>query len=142
MKIEVEVDTLEQLREVLAEGADVVLLDNMSLGDLREAVAMIGGRMIIEASGGVTLESIAGIAETGVDLISVGALTSFGAGVGFGVGCGGGGLGVNAERLEASALRQLLTWRTASCGLRRSRRSNATTNNAAKFETPDPTIRR
>jgi nicotinate-nucleotide pyrophosphorylase (carboxylating) len=59
----------------LAEGADVVLLDNMSLGDLREAVAMIGGRMIIEASGGVTLETIAGIAETGVDLISVGALT-------------------------------------------------------------------
>ena len=75
MKIEIEVDTLEQLREVLAEGADVVLLDNMSLGDLREAVAMIGGRMIIEASGGVTLETIAGIAETGVDLISVGALT-------------------------------------------------------------------
>ncbi len=75
MKIEIEVDTLEQLREVLAEGADVVLLDNMSLGDLREAVAMIGGRMICEASGGVTLETIAGIAETGVDLISVGALT-------------------------------------------------------------------
>lgn len=75
VKIEIEVDTLEQLREVLAEGADVVLLDNMSLGDLREAVAMIGGRMIIEASGGVTLETIAGIAETGVDLISVGALT-------------------------------------------------------------------
>ena len=75
MKIEIEVDTLEQLREVLAEGADVVLLDNMSLGDLREAVAMIGGRMIAEASGGVTLETIAGIAETGVDLISVGALT-------------------------------------------------------------------
>ena len=75
MKIEIEVDTLEQLREVLAEGADAVLLDNMSLGDLREAVAMIGGRMIVEASGGVTLETIAGIAETGVDLISVGALT-------------------------------------------------------------------
>ena len=75
VKIEIEVDTLEQLREVLAEGADVVLLDNMSLGDLREAVAMIDGRMIVEASGGVTLETIAGIAETGVDLISVGALT-------------------------------------------------------------------
>ena len=59
VKIEIEVDTLEQLREVLAEGADVVLLDNMSLGDLREAVAMIGGRMITEASGGVTLETIA-----------------------------------------------------------------------------------
>jgi nicotinate-nucleotide pyrophosphorylase (carboxylating) len=75
VKIEIEVDTLAQLREVLAEGADVVLLDNMSLEDLREAVAMIGGRMIAEASGGVTLESIAAIAETGVDLISVGALT-------------------------------------------------------------------
>jgi len=53
----------------------VVLLDNMSLADLREAVAMIGGRMIIEASGGVTLETVRAIAETGVDLISVGALT-------------------------------------------------------------------
>ena len=75
VKIEIEVDTLEQLREVLEEGVDVVLLDNMSLADLREAVAMIGGRVIVEASGGVTLETIAGIAETGVDLISVGALT-------------------------------------------------------------------
>ena len=75
VKIEIEVDTLGQLREVLAEGADAVLLDNMSLGELREAVAMVAGRMICEASGGVTLESVAGIAETGVDLISVGALT-------------------------------------------------------------------
>ena len=75
MKIEIEVDTLEQLREVLAEGADVVLLDNMSLEELREAVALVGGRMIREASGGVTLESVRAIAETGVDLISVGALT-------------------------------------------------------------------
>ncbi|WP_159728077.1 carboxylating nicotinate-nucleotide diphosphorylase [Methylosinus sp. Ce-a6] len=75
MKIEIEVDTLEQLEEVLAEGADIVLLDNMPPDLLRAAVAMIGGRMLAEASGGVTLETIAAIAETGVDLISVGALT-------------------------------------------------------------------
>jgi nicotinate-nucleotide pyrophosphorylase (carboxylating) len=75
VKIEIEVDTLEQLHEALSEGADAVLLDNMSLSELREAVSLIGGRMTIEASGGVTLETIAQIAETGVDLISVGALT-------------------------------------------------------------------
>jgi nicotinate-nucleotide pyrophosphorylase (carboxylating) len=74
-KIEIEVDTLDQLREVLAEGADIVLLDNMAPATLSEAVALIGGRMIVEASGGVTLETIAAIAETGVDLVSVGALT-------------------------------------------------------------------
>jgi nicotinate-nucleotide pyrophosphorylase (carboxylating) len=75
VKIEIEVDTLEQLEEVLAEGAGAVLLDNMSPDNLRAAVKMIGGRMLTEASGGVTLETIAAIAETGVDLISVGALT-------------------------------------------------------------------
>jgi nicotinate-nucleotide pyrophosphorylase (carboxylating) len=75
VKIEIEVDTLDQLRAVLNEGADAVLLDNMSLEDLRTAVGMIRGRMIAEASGGVTLETIQAIAETGVDLISVGALT-------------------------------------------------------------------
>jgi len=74
-KIEIEVDTLDQLREVLAEGADVVLLDNMRPDDLRQAVEMVAGRMICEASGGVTLDTIGAIAETGVDLISVGALT-------------------------------------------------------------------
>ncbi|OAI30196.1 nicotinate-nucleotide diphosphorylase (carboxylating) [Methylosinus sp. R-45379] len=74
-KIEIEVDTLEQLEEVLAEGADIVLLDNMAPELLRAAVALIGGRMLAEASGGVTLETIAAVAETGVDLISVGALT-------------------------------------------------------------------
>jgi len=74
-KIEIEVDTLDQLREVLAEGADVVLLDNMRPDDLRQAVEMGAGRMICEASGGVTLDTIGAIAETGVDLISVGALT-------------------------------------------------------------------
>ncbi len=75
VKVEIEVDTLEQLREVMDEGADVVLLDNMSLDDLRAAVALVAGRMVCEASGGVTLETIKDIAETGVDLISVGALT-------------------------------------------------------------------
>ncbi|WP_400768908.1 carboxylating nicotinate-nucleotide diphosphorylase [Methylosinus sporium] len=75
VKIEIEVDTLAQLEEVLAEGADIVLLDNMAPDSLRAAVALIGGAMRAEASGGVTLETIATIAETGVDLISVGALT-------------------------------------------------------------------
>jgi nicotinate-nucleotide pyrophosphorylase (carboxylating) len=75
VKIEIEVDTLDQLREVLDEGADAILLDNMTLEQLREALSLIGGRMTVEASGGVTLDTIAAIAETGVDLISVGALT-------------------------------------------------------------------
>jgi nicotinate-nucleotide pyrophosphorylase (carboxylating) len=75
VKIEIEVDTLDQLREVLSEGADVVLLDNMDLATLSEAVALVEGAMLTEASGGVTLETVAGIAATGVDMISVGALT-------------------------------------------------------------------
>lgn len=75
VKIEIEVDSLDQLREVLNEGADAVLLDNMSLDKLKKAVATINGKMICEASGGVTLETVTAIAETGVDLISVGALT-------------------------------------------------------------------
>ncbi len=75
VKIEIEVDTIAQLREALAEGADVVLLDNMAIPTLREAVALIDGAVICEASGGASLETVAAIAETGVDLISVGALT-------------------------------------------------------------------
>ena len=75
VKIEIEVDTLDQLRDVLAEGADVVLLDNMPPPILREAVTLVKGAMICEASGGVSLETVGAIAETGVDLISVGALT-------------------------------------------------------------------
>ena len=75
VKIEIEVDTLDQLRDVLAEGADVVLLDNMPPLTLREAVMLVKGAMICEASGGVSLETVGAIAETGVDLISVGALT-------------------------------------------------------------------
>jgi nicotinate-nucleotide pyrophosphorylase (carboxylating) len=76
VKIEIEVDTLEQLAEVIACGkADVVMLDNMTPALLRQGVAMVAGRMAIEASGGVNLDTIAAIAETGVDVISVGALT-------------------------------------------------------------------
>jgi nicotinate-nucleotide pyrophosphorylase (carboxylating) len=73
--IEIEVDTLAQLEEALKHGPHAVLLDNMTLADLREAVRMAGGKVTLEASGGVTLASVAAIAETGVDLISSGALT-------------------------------------------------------------------
>lgn len=75
VKIEIEVDTLDQLALVISEGADVVLLDNMSNEQLREAVRRVGGKMLCEASGGVNLSTVKAIAETGVDLISVGALT-------------------------------------------------------------------
>jgi nicotinate-nucleotide pyrophosphorylase (carboxylating) len=75
VKIEVEVDTLAQLEEALGVGVDAVLLDNMSLHDLRRGVTMIDGRAISEASGRVTLETAPAIAATGVDLISVGWLT-------------------------------------------------------------------
>jgi nicotinate-nucleotide pyrophosphorylase (carboxylating) len=75
IKIEVEVDTLDQLEEVLAVGADAVLLDNMTPDMLRRAVAMVGGRAITEASGQVDLHTVAAIAATGVDLISAGSLT-------------------------------------------------------------------
>jgi nicotinate-nucleotide pyrophosphorylase (carboxylating) len=76
VKIEIEVDSLVQLREVLASGkADAVLLDNMNVKTLTEAVALVSGKLQTEASGGVTLETIAAIAATGVDLVSSGALT-------------------------------------------------------------------
>ena len=75
IKIEVEVDRLDQIPEVLEAGVDAILLDNMSNEELIEAVALIDGKAAAEASGGVTLERIAGIAATGVDIISVGALT-------------------------------------------------------------------
>jgi nicotinate-nucleotide pyrophosphorylase (carboxylating) len=75
VKVEAEVDGLKQLDEALAEGPDVVLLDNFSLSDLRAAVARAKGRVTLEASGGVTLETVRAIADTGVDVISVGALT-------------------------------------------------------------------
>lgn len=73
--IEIEVDTLAQLEEALKHGPHAVLLDNMSLEDMREAVRLAGGRVTLEASGNVTLKTLAGIAETGVDFISSGALT-------------------------------------------------------------------
>lgn len=75
VKIEVEVDTLEQLSELVALGADAVLLDNMGPDMLREAVALVDGRMITEASGRITPDTAVPIAEAGVDLISVGWLT-------------------------------------------------------------------
>jgi nicotinate-nucleotide pyrophosphorylase (carboxylating) len=76
VKIEIEVDSLEQLEEVLAVGlADVVLIDNFDLDSMRRAVAMVAGRLVIEASGGITLASAAAIAETGVDYLSSGSLT-------------------------------------------------------------------
>jgi nicotinate-nucleotide pyrophosphorylase (carboxylating) len=75
LKIEIEVDRLDQISEALAAGPDIVLLDNMSTADLKRAVALIDGRAITEASGGVNLETISDIAATGVDVISVGALT-------------------------------------------------------------------
>jgi len=74
-KIEVECDTLEQVKEALAAGADMILLDNMGLEDLRRAVALAAGKVPLEASGGVRLETIRAIAETGVDFISVGRIT-------------------------------------------------------------------
>ena len=73
--IEVEVDSLEQLKEALPHRPHAVLLDNMKPDTLREAVAIAGGKVVLEASGGVTLDTVAAIAETGVEFISVGALT-------------------------------------------------------------------
>lgn len=73
--IEVEVDRLEQIAAVLDGGADIIMLDNFSLSDLRAGVELIAGRAIVEASGNVTLDTVADIAATGVDVISSGALT-------------------------------------------------------------------
>lgn len=75
VRIEVEVQTLEEVEEAIAAGADVILLDNMSLAEIEEAVEAIAGRCETEVSGGVTLEMVRELAECGVDYISVGALT-------------------------------------------------------------------
>jgi nicotinate-nucleotide pyrophosphorylase (carboxylating) len=75
LPVEVECDTLDQVREALEAGADAILLDNMTPPELRQAVQLVDGRARLEASGGVTLETIRAVAETGVDEISVGALT-------------------------------------------------------------------
>lgn len=73
--VEVEVDRLEQIDAVLAAGIGTIMLDNFSIDDLRRGVEQVGGRAIVEASGGVSLQTVRAIAETGVDVISVGALT-------------------------------------------------------------------
>lgn len=75
VRIEVETETLDDVREAVAAGADIIMLDNMSLPLMREAVAVIGGTCKTEASGNVSLDNVRAIAETGVDYISVGALT-------------------------------------------------------------------
>ncbi|MEW6183181.1 MAG: carboxylating nicotinate-nucleotide diphosphorylase [Bacillota bacterium] len=75
LRIEVEAETLTQVEEALAAGAEIIMLDNMPVALMQEAVRLIGGRSVIEASGGITEENIRAVAATGVDLISVGALT-------------------------------------------------------------------
>lgn len=75
LEIEVEADTLEDVRETVQAGADFILLDNMDDDEMREAVELINGKALVEASGGITLKRIPAIAQTGVDFISVGALT-------------------------------------------------------------------
>jgi nicotinate-nucleotide pyrophosphorylase (carboxylating) len=75
LKIEVEVNTLKEAIEAAEAGADIIMLDNMNIEDMRQTVQLIKGRALIEASGGITLERVRAIAETGVDLISIGALT-------------------------------------------------------------------
>ena len=75
MQVEVECDTREQVGRAIEAGADVILLDNMSTAEMRVCVEMIKGAAIVEASGGITLETVRAVAETGVDWISVGALT-------------------------------------------------------------------
>jgi nicotinate-nucleotide pyrophosphorylase (carboxylating) len=75
LPVEVEVATVAEASEAVEAGADIVMLDNMGLEDMREAVKSIGGRALIEASGGITLDNVRAVAETGVDSVSVGALT-------------------------------------------------------------------
>jgi len=73
--LEVEVDRIDQIEEVVAAGVDTIMLDNFTPDQLREGIAVVAGRALVEASGGVTLDTVRAIAETGVDVISVGALT-------------------------------------------------------------------
>ena len=75
LKVEVEADTLKQVRQAVVAGADIILLDNMAVAQLREAVSIVGSHAQTEASGGVTLKTVRALALTGVDFISVGALT-------------------------------------------------------------------
>jgi len=73
--IQIEVEDFHQLRDALAAGAKMILLDNMSLAQMREAVGIAAGRAELEASGGITLENVRAVAETGIDRISIGSLT-------------------------------------------------------------------
>jgi nicotinate-nucleotide pyrophosphorylase (carboxylating) len=75
LKVEVEADTLKQVGQALHAGADIILLDNMALIEMSEAVKMVAGRAKTEASGGINLSNVRTVAETGVDFISVGAIT-------------------------------------------------------------------
>ena len=75
IKVEVEVETLEEVQEAVEAGAPIIMLDNMPVALMREAVTLIGGRAVVEASGGITLDTVRAVAETGVDLISIGGLT-------------------------------------------------------------------
>jgi len=74
-QVEVEVRTVSEASEAVEAGADIIMLDNMNPEDMREAVKSINGRALIEASGGITLDNVRAVAETGVDFISIGALT-------------------------------------------------------------------
>jgi nicotinate-nucleotide pyrophosphorylase (carboxylating) len=75
VSVQIEVETLDQLREALSAGAELILLDNFGLEQMRKAVALTGGRALLEASGNITLETVRSVAETGVDRISIGSLT-------------------------------------------------------------------
>ena len=75
VKVEVEVRTLDELREALDNKCEIIMLDNMSCDEMREAVAITDGKALLEASGNVTADTIRAVAETGVDIISLGALT-------------------------------------------------------------------
>jgi len=75
MKVEIEVESVKQAREALSAGADIIMLDNMNVKDMRRVVELVQGRALLEASGGITLANVRSVAEAGVDLISVGTLT-------------------------------------------------------------------
>lgn len=75
LKIEIEVQTYDEAKEALEAGADIILLDNMPIAEMRSVVEMVAGRALLEASGGITLDNVRAVAETGVDIISAGALT-------------------------------------------------------------------
>ena len=75
MRVEVEVESVKQAQEALSAGADIIMLDNMKVEDMRKAVKLVKGKALLEASGGITLDNVRSVAETGVDYISIGALT-------------------------------------------------------------------